>query len=397
MLLILLLCLAGSDDPRQFLFAQGNSDSSAILNRPAPHYLTDRNFRQALTQPLSAAWSNVSIRAILQRISETQQISILLDRRIDPTLKLKVDLQNQTLESGLTEIAEQVQAGTAVVGSNIYMGPNRAVSTLKTLLELKKQELFQLSEVQPSLNARVSQLSRKKTFHFQDLDTPADLLQKITTDYQLTISNPERIPHDLWPHGTLASVNANEALSLVLNQLELTYLWEKQGTAIRLLSIPERVTVLKTYSPPRGKSLAETSRQLKQAFPDTAITISGKTIQVDAAADIQEQIEEFLNPSRKSTVSPPVKTVDAVPIQRRKFTLRVKKVPVLAVMQKLEQSGIEFDYQQQELTQAGVDLTQRIDISVNNANADEFLSALFGPLHLSYEISGLKVSLKPEK
>lgn len=331
---------------------------------------------------------------ILEKIQDTQQISLILDRRIDPSTKLNIDLQNQALEAGLHEIAAQLHARTTIVGSNVYMGPDQAVGTLKTLLALKHQELLSLSDSDPGLKSRVQQLSRNRSFYYQDLDTPAEILKQITEAYQITISNPERIPHDLWSHGSLMAVNANEALTLILNQLDLTFLWEKQGRAIRIMSLPDRVTIQKTY-PPRGSSLADTVRHLKETFPEATITAAGSMILVDASSDIQEKIEADLNPSRGPSRNMPSKPIEVPPIRRRKFTLRVQKVPVLAVMQKLEQSGIEFKYQEDQLKQAGVDLTRRIDISVENANATEFFDALFGPLKLSYQIEGLTVTLTP--
>ena len=331
---------------------------------------------------------------ILERIEKTQQISLILDRRIDPSTTLKIDLQNQSVEAGLDEIASELHARAIVVGSNIYLGPDQAMGTFKTLLAQKQQELLALSDNQPGMKTRAIQLSRNKSFYYQDLDTPADLLNQITDSYQITISNPERIPHDLWSHGSLMAVNANEALLLVLNQLELTFLWEKQGTAIRLLPVPDHVTVQKTYSPQR-RSLTETIEHLKEMFPTATINREGRMLLVDASADLQEKIEAELNPSRRPVRKMKTPQIDVLPIRRRKFTLRVQKVPVLAVMQKLEQSGIEFEYQPEQLKQAGVDLTRRIDISVQNANANEFFDVLFGPLNLSYKIEGLKVTLTP--
>lgn len=88
--------------------------------------------------------------------------------------------------------------------------------------------------------------------------------------------------------------------------------------------------------------------------------------------------------------------IDAVPIQRRKFTLRVKRVPLLAIMKKLEQSGIEFDYDNSQLVDAGIDLNQQIDISVKDANAREFFDTLFASLKLNYQIQRTRVTLSPK-
>tara|TARA_R110002095_G_scaffold1297_2_gene6804 strand:+ start:75370 stop:76512 length:1143 start_codon:yes stop_codon:yes gene_type:complete len=379
----------------QSLSANETSDRQlAVLHRDPPKYLTDRNFRRALTQRFSASWSNVGIRAILQRIQSTQNVSIILDRRVDPSLKLTIDVQNQPLEAGLKKIAASAHATMSIVGSNIYIGPAQAVSNLMTLLELKQQELLDLADSQPNLKSRVLFLSRKKTFYYQDLETPTEILKPITDAYQITLTDPQRIPHDLWANGSLSAVNANEALSLVLIQLGFTYQWEQQGTQIQLEPVPDTVTIEKTYQL-RQNSIAIVINQLNKAFPGVTVVPTGKRIKVQASMGVHEKIDQLLNPAKTSRNSKPAKA-ETVPLQRRKFTLRVKQVPLIAIMNKLEQSGIEFDYNSSQLAAAEIDLNKRIDVTVKEARAKEFFDALFNSLDLDYQIQGAKVILTPK-
>lgn len=394
-ILLFLLLGTGGHEFTQTLFANQSSDRpSAVLDRDQPKYLTDRNFRRALTQPFSASWSNVGMRAIIQGIQSTQNVSIILDRRIDPALKLTIDIQNQTLESGLKKIASEAHAKMGIVGSTIYIGPDRAVSNLMTLLELKQDELQDLAHTQPDLKSRVLFLTPKKTFYYQDLETPTEVLKQIAAAYQITLTNPKLIPHDLWANGSLSAVNANQGLSLILIQLGLTYQWEKQGKQIRLEPVPATVTIEKTYQSGKNTVAAVVS-QLKKAFPGVSVVPTGKTITVQASHGVHEKIDLLLNPARVIRTPKPVKK-ETVPVLRRKFTLRVKQVPVIAIMQKLEQSGIEFDYDESQLTDAGIDLNQLIDLTVKEAKAREFFNALFESLGLSYQIKGTKVILTPQ-
>jgi len=374
--------------------AQISENQSAVLNRDIPKYLTDRNFRRRLSQPFSASWSNVGIRSIIQRVSSTQNISIILDRRIDPSFKLKLDIQNLTLEEGLQKLASLAHAKSAIIGSTIYIGPKKIVSKLETLLELKKEELFELANSHTDLKSRAIFLNQRKSFHYQDLDQPADILNKIADVFQITIKSRKLISHDLWASGTLSSVNANEALSLILIQFNLTYHWEKQGTQIQLVPIPDSVTIEKTYSP-GGKSVVSVINRLKKTFPELTMITSGKSITISASKEHHEKIEQLLNPRTNSRITMPQK-VDSVPIQRRKFTLRVKKTPLNAIMKKLEQSGIEFDYVESQLVNAGIDLSKQINISVKEAKAREFFDSLFGTFNLNYKIKGTKVTLTPK-
>lgn len=371
--------------------AQISENQPVILNRKSQKYLTGRSFRRALSQPFSASWSNVEIRTIIERIRTTQNISIILDRRIDPSLKVKLDIQNLTLEEGLNDLASKIQAQIGVVGSTVFIGPKTEVSNLKTLLVLKRAELLDLTKTNASLKSRQKSLFQRRTFQYQDLDKPSEILKKITDAYQITVKNLNLIPHDLWAHGTLTSVNANEAISLVLIQFNLTYQWNHQESQIEILPIPNSVTLKRLYIT-RNKSPEVLISQLKEKFPGLEVTLANKKIAVTTSAELHEQIEQFLSPQsvshkRKSPIQ------KAVPIKRRKFTLRVKKVPILAIMNKLEQSGIEFVYDNQKLLEAGIDLNQKIDITVKEANAQMFLNSLFDSLKIKYKIEGTEIFL----
>tara|TARA_R100001132_G_C3274277_1_gene96452 strand:+ start:3151 stop:4368 length:1218 start_codon:yes stop_codon:yes gene_type:complete len=391
---LLLISFRNTVNQRGYAY-QGPGETPVLLNREIPRYLTERDFRQALVQPFSASWSNVGIRAIIQRIRETQNISIILDRRIDPSRKLKIDLQNRSLQEGLEEIAERVQASCITVGSNVFIGPEEAVSKLNTLLVLKSDALHELTDSQKRLKSRDLQLSRNQSFHFQDLDTPAEILRQITDAYRIKVENEQLVPHDLWSNFSLVSVNATESLSLILIQFDLTYDWAGEANRIRIAAVPDKVLIKKTY-PLRGKPVESVTRQLKEQFPELEPTVTGKLLSVQAAMDVHEQIEQFLNPQR--TAQPVRSGVGkTVPLSRRKFTLRVKKVPVLAIMQKLEQSGIEFEYDKQELAEAEINLLQLIDVAVLDADAEEFFDALFSSFKLDYQIQGTKVTLTPQK
>ncbi|WP_298865931.1 hypothetical protein, partial [uncultured Gimesia sp.] len=237
-------------------------------------------------------------------------------------------------------------------------------------------------------------LSQRKTFHYQDLDQPSEILKRISEAYQIKIKNEKLVSHDLWSSGTLSAVNANEALALILIQFNLTHRWEQQATQIQLIPIPDSVTIEKTYSP-RGKSIAYVIKHLKKTFPDLTMIPTGKSIMISASKEHHDKIDQILNPRTNSGISKPQK-VDPVPIHRRKFTLRVKKIPLIAIMKKLEQSGIEFEYVESQLVSAGIDLSKQIDISVNGANAQQFFDRLFDTFHLNYQIKGTRVTLTPK-
>ena len=115
----------------------------------------------------------------------------------------------------------QLQANT------VYVGPLSATNKLRTLIALRNQELLESSTRNISKDRKRKLLSRS-TFVWDDLTSPHELLISITKRHQLSVSNIDKIRHDLWAKATLPKVNACEALSLILIQSGL-YIQLDQG------------------------------------------------------------------------------------------------------------------------------------------------------------------------
>ena len=75
---VVLLCFLSSFDARP----------NVELDRPVPRLNTAGRFKKKLENPLTFSWKYLELRDVLETISENFQISILLDRRIDPDQKL---------------------------------------------------------------------------------------------------------------------------------------------------------------------------------------------------------------------------------------------------------------------------------------------------------------------
>ena len=86
-------------------------------------------FRRALAQRVSVAWVNNStdrlnqptIRQLAVRSQELWRVSIVLDRRIDPSSELKVEVTNRPVREVLDSLARPVGGGTRAVGNAVYI------------------------------------------------------------------------------------------------------------------------------------------------------------------------------------------------------------------------------------------------------------------------------------
>ena len=367
----------------------GQVPSTGTAERPVVEFLTGPKFQLELDQATSGTWANVELRGLLVTLASQRRVAILLDRRIDPSIRMPLEIVNRSLRDGLKEIAVKVSAQVSVPENVVYVGPAAAVQRLRTLIELRSAELQ--SKSQPVSERRRTELTKRQTVTWDDLDTPDDILNKIAGQYRLEIRHAELVPHDLWAGNTLPSVTAAEALSLVLVQWNLTFAWIDGGQGIELVPVPEKV-IVERRPRVKGRTAADLQKAVAEQFPDLEAQVDGGEFVVRGTVEEQEEVVALLNPSTRKPATPAV-----APLRQRKFTLNFKRAPVRAVMQELERSKVVFVYDAAALASAGVDLDQTVDLSLDNASADEFFKKLFTPLKLSFEIDNVTVKLSPKK
>ena len=358
-----------------------------------PEVQTGTEFRREQLNPISASWDNVTLRTVLKRIGAVRKVAIVLDRRIDPDQLVQITLADQPLDSAMEDLAQRVDADVVSVGSTYYVGPVEAVSRLRTLIALRSNELF-AAEREVSVRRRLA-LVQTHDFYWNDLDTPTQILRQLVQKYQLEWGNESAIPHDLWASATLAEVNCFEALSLVLIQFDQTFTWEEQAQRITLVPIPEVVEITQVYRLPESK-VDTLIQRLREAESGLHYELDGNRLQVRGTVEDQEWVRTLLNP--RATARAP-QASKPTSLARREFTLRVENVPVQALIEKLEQSGIEVLYDADVLKEAGIDLQERVNINIRKGSADQFFHALCDPLGLEFRFAeeGLSVSLAPKR
>ena len=371
----------------------GTGDSAA---RPATAFHTGAQFQTEIDRTLSASWANVELRDLLKKIGDDRRIAILLDRRVDPTVQLPLNLTNSSLREGVRDMARLLGADISVAEPVVFVGPPAAVQRLRTLIELRSSELSSREASIPE--KRRMELATRHTVTWQDLDSPVEIVQRIADRYRLTIGHLDLLPHDLWVSNTLPSVTAAEALSLVLIQFSLTFTWTggKEGGAgqgIELVPAPEHPVIEKRHRV-KGRPVAEALKLVRQYGPNLDAKVDGSDLVVRSLLEDHEAIAAMVG---GSTTKKPDATAGVKPIKQRLFTLKIDRVPARVLMQKLEESEITFEYNAEQLAAAGIDLDQPIKLEVEKASATDFFKAVFDPLRLTAEIDNLTVKLTPKK
>ena len=265
-----------------------------------------------------------------------------------------------------------------------------SLSRLRTLVALRSGELLRLASRLPKERRR--QLSRGQTLHWNDLDRPADILQKLATQFDLKIEGLDRIPHDLWAGETFPSANAAEALSIVLIQFGLTFKWSSDAAGVQIVPVPDNVFIERSYRL-RGSTAELAAKEWTAKISGLRADAKGNRVLVAGTIEQHEAIIALLRPgSRRPSDSP-----KPVPLNHRKYAdLKIEGEPALALIQKLEKTGIVFKYDAKKLAAAGVDLNTKISMDLKDPTADDVLEALCKPLGLKFSTSGLTVTLSPK-
>lgn len=354
------------------------------------NWLTGTSFRRELERPFSGSWSSIEFRRLLKVVEADRQISIVLDRRMDPSAEVPIDVNNVSLITGLTGIARQVGGDTTIPENIVFLGPRVATKRLRTLIELREQEL-QSREFSVS-KPRRSELMRRQSFESEDLESPREILEKFAKLVQLNISNGQAIPHDLWGAMVLPDVTITEAISVVLIQFDLTFRWIDKGAAIELIPIPDVVAIERKHHPKQKP--VDAIVQIRERFPQLEAEVWKTEISVKGLLEEHEAVAAFL---RGESSQSPIKIEAPTALKKQVFGLEAERVPLSALMRKLEESAVNFEYDPDELKAAGVDLEQKVRINVKKASAEEFFKLLFDPVGLEFQIDHLTVKLKPKK
>jgi hypothetical protein len=349
---------------------------------------TGAGFQAELRAVVTTNWRRIALRSVLAQISAEHELAILLDRRVDPTRPTPVDFIGISLEEGLGDLARQLNGGCSLPGNVVYLGPSESARKLRTLIALRTAELADLENPRGNRARGQQQWLRKRTIHWDDLDSPREILQRLASDLDVNILNPDALEHDLWAEATLPQVSGIEAVSLLLIQFDLTFRWTEDADEIELVPIPMLVRIERIHKV-RGKSPQNMLEQWQAAWPNADFRLSDGGILALATVEEHEAIS-----AGKSAQAKPEKP--PLPLSKREFTFKAE-VPLKDLMAELAKTGIQFDYDAEALSAAGIDLGRFVKLDVRSLTADQLFHRLFDPFGLQFTIDGLTVTLSPKK
>lgn len=178
---------------------------------------------KGFTRPASILWKQQPLREGLANISRVYNVSIWLDRRLDASHEITLNLSKDRIDQLLGDVAESANAHFGFIESVAYIGPTAEVSQLQmaywrawySYRKMKNAETKKASE------NYVERLDCQP-LTWQRFSTPQEVLGEIEEKWGITLDNKNLIPHDVWAQGDYPPLTLPGQLTLVLAGFGLT-------------------------------------------------------------------------------------------------------------------------------------------------------------------------------
>lgn len=358
-------------------------------------WMSGKKFEWALDQPVVATWQNAELRVATRALSEQRQVPVIFDRRLDPNLMFSLVTRSEPLRDVWLRLAKIVDGGVSITSQTVYLGPISAAGKLRTLIALRQDEIQQLATKLPT--SQRSALNARHPLRWDDLTSPRDIVQGLAEERDLQVKGLELIPHDLWGATDLPPVSLAEAATLVLIQYDLTFRLSVAGKVVEmeLLPIPEMVAIEKKWPLPRAKADV-ISQAIQSELPGITTQATAEQLLARGTQEQLESLERIINSISSGTTSRK-KPAPPAPLSKRRFTFQAKDAPLSAILDKLAETGIQFEYDRAALKAQGIDIDQLAAVDVKDVSPEELFEKLFQPLKIEYKIDGLRISLTRRK
>jgi len=350
-------------------------------------WLTGSAFELQLAKPVDVFWSGTPLRQAVGSLSRSRRVAALIDRRVDPGQELELRLRGLPLDEVFRQIAESRGLGLSWLGPVAYLGPNRVTSRLRTLAELRRQEVRRL----PSAASRTFLVPKRS--RWDDFATPRDLLAQLADESRIEISGLEQVPHDLWAGADLPPLSLTDRLTLIAGQFDLTFQIAADGSAVALVPVPDDVAITRSY--PGGSEPDELADRWAALVPESRIKIVGGKIYLRGLLEDHERIEDDLRPPRRPKLAQPRAGEDE-PQKRYTVPEGKGKGQLGPVLEQLATTlELELRLDRQALEQAGISLDEPVSFSAKDATLDELLEAVLKPAGCAFRRQGNVVEIRP--
>ena len=351
--------------------------AAPLCAAPASELLTGSAFRNALNGTTDIVWKDKrALRDALAQLSEAKRIAILLDRRVDPAQLVEFSVSDVSLEQALRQLASRLKLGVSFFDSTVYLGPESVTTRMATVAAIQHDKAAQTDQ-----RAKLKSVPELTT---EAASTPRELLNAWANQCGVTLHHADKVPHDLWPALYYPSQTAASRATLLLAGFDLAIEFSKDGTAARVITLPEGVKLTRNYS--GGENPRNRAAQIEKQFPRVDLKIEASQLVITGLFEDHDLIARLL---RGETI----RRVDVGPGEKR-YTLNVENQPLAGVAQAIAKEikmEVEFDPAIKDK------LPQRISFKVQDVSLEELFKTMLAPADLDFLFMENKIKISPKK
>lgn len=349
--------------------------SSAVFAADSIPFRASVDLRSALEGTVGITWSEAPLRSALNGLARGQSFAFQVDRRIDPDQKVEFIAKDERLEVALAKLAAKQNAGTAVVGPVVYLGPKSVAECLPTVAALKRWEVQQAGAA--------AKFAAAKEIAWEEFADPRVLVAETAKAYGVKVANPELLPHDLWAANRWPATNFADRMTLLLVGFDLSFRMTNAQT-LELVPFPRTkdYAAVHSYRGDPAKAIAA----VQKLFPDLKPQREGTNLTVMAPFEVQEKIARLLQGEK-------VRVTTAV-APTKHYSLKVEGQPAGAVAKTVAADlGKELKF----APEVREKLQQRVSFTVKDGTLEELLAAALSPLRLTWKVddTSLEVFAEP--
>ncbi len=321
--------------------------------------------------------AGVPLRDALARLGRAHGRSVFLDRRVDPSRPVEINVRTVPLIEAIARIASQHRLGSTRLGPVAYVGPDFASARLRTLAALRWADVEKLGR------SSRTKLSTPIVLAWPELASPRSIFQQISKKSGVAIDDLDSVPHDLWPAGRLPALPPVDLLTLIGNGLDLTFaVSPDRRSVVHLVPISVPVVIERRYSVrtrPQGDYQALIGR-----IPNASVDVGRRQIRVRGRVEDHELVARWIDGESPVGPAPEQGTASARAddvVQRH--SLKVRNQPLSRVVHHLvDQLAVDIRIDESAVRGAGLSIDVPVDVDVRDMPLDDLLQQLVAPVGL---------------
>jgi hypothetical protein len=355
---------------------------------------TGKAFEQTLAARISLVSQAVPLAEQLRSLQQQSGIAILRDRRIDPRQEITVEVAQQPRQQVLQTIAEIIPDGWSVpLDCDVVVVGNRLdVLRLPILFEQTQNHVDEVKRRWPA--SQRSSLTRKSDLAWDQLAEPREIVTRLATQTQLTVSNPELIPHDVWQAAHLPRMSAAEGLCLVLSQFDLTFHLDPDGDKLTIAPVDWDKTFERRY-PVRSSLKTAVVAAWKPIVAESQIGWSGSSARITATID--QHAELLANLTKLDISKSDASNSNPVSLRTAMFQFKASSQTIAQAIAGFRRNQIAIDVVRESDPEVQRLLMKTVDLSQINEklSGEKFFPRVFGQHFSEVKVLDDRVILIP--